>query len=53
MRWLVAPLVVLAAAGCAAFEGGRITDAQGIIVTAQVEGNLGGCNVFFSNKGAP
>lgn len=29
------------------------TDARGIIVTAEVDGNLGGCNVFFSNKRAP
>ncbi len=29
------------------------TDAKGIIVTAQVDGNLGGCNRFFSDKRAP
>ena len=29
------------------------TDAEGVIVTAQVDGNLGGCNRFFSDKRAP
>ncbi len=105
MTRFVSLLVVLAVAGCAAFEGERITgawkgrhiddlilnwgppaafyeaadgrrtatfghsraiagtqyycnatfgtDARGIITTAQVDGNLGGCNVFFANKRAP